>query len=556
MQGSCPDLKGLRPVMTSAPDHDVPVLVVGAGPTGLTLALVLAEYGIASVVVDDEESTATEGSRSICVQGHSLAILGRLGASAVRHEGLQWSVGRTYHRDREIVQNRIPAEGAGGEPRFVNLAQSRVESILAGLVLANPLCTVVWGHRVDGVVPDDAGVDVTATGTAGAARRWRAQYVVGADGLHSSVRDAVGIAFRAPPEQPDVDDAYLVVDVRADLPFPAERRFFFDPAWNPGRQVLLHPQPGGVWRIDWQVPAGFDVDAERASGGVDTRIRAVIGDTTPYEVVWSSLYTVRQRVAERFRAGRVFLAGDAAHVMSVFGARGMNSGIQDADNLGWKLAYVLRGDASTGLLDSYDAERRAAALVNLDVTGATMRFMAPPTGGARLRRRLVLAGAPYAGFIRRKVDSGRLSEPAVYRDSGAVQPGCGGLAPDLPVRPVGRSGGSAGLATPTPLRAMRGGPFVVVAVGPTVDEASELGAAVDVELAARADPAERRLPPYRIVAGAAADASGDTETAGAALGNLLVVRPDGHLAWKVNGEPAPDEVADALAEALLRASGS
>jgi len=243
-------------------------------------------------------------------------------------------------------------------------------------------------------------------------------------------------------------------------------------------------------------------------------------------------------------------------VMSVFGARGMNSGIQDADNLGWKLAYTLKGDATEGLLDSYEAERREAAVANLEVTGSTMRFLAPPTGGARLRRRLVLAGAPYAGFLRRKVDSGRLSEHAVYRDSSTVQPGCGALAPDLPVRLLGGTTGRPGLAQPDrPLRSLRGGPFVVVAVGPTVEEAIELGAAVDLALAARPGPAEPCLPPYLIVAGAAADASGDTETAGAALGNLLVVRPDGHLAWKVNGEPAPDEVADALAEALLRASG-
>lgn len=541
--------------MTSDPEPDAPVVVVGAGPTGLTLALVLAAHGVRSISIDEDATTATEGSRSICVQGHTLAILGRIGAGAVRDEGRQWSVGRTYYRDREILQNRVPAEGAGEEPRFVNIAQSRVESILAELVLGNPLCSVVWRRRVDGIVPDDDGVAITATNPNGATQRWRAQYVVGADGLHSVSRQALGIAFEAPPGQPDVSDAFLVVDVRADLPFPPERRFYFDPAWNPGRQVLLHPQPDQIWRIDWQVPAGFDLASERASGGVDKRIRAVIGDATPYEVVWNSLYTVRQRLAGRFRLGRAFLAGDAAHVMSVFGARGMNSGIQDADNLGWKLAYALRGDAGPGLLHSYESERRAAALANLEVTGATMRFMSPPTGGARLRRRLVLAGAPYAGVLRRKVDSGRLSEPAVYRESAVVQPGCGALAPDLPVRPIRGPSTPPGSADSIALRALRGGPFVVVAVGPTVEEAHELGAAVEAELSARAAPAERHLPPYRVVAGAAADASGDTETAGAALGNLLVVRPDGHLAWKVNGEPAPNEVAEALAEALLRASG-
>lgn len=547
--------------MTTDPSSSPPVVVVGAGPTGLTLALSLAGHGIASVVVDDGPVPSTTGSRSICVQRHSLTILDRLGAGAVRDEGMRWSVARTFHRDREIQQVHLPEPGEGDEPPFVNLGQSRVEVILADAVRANPLCTTAWAHRVDqsnGIRPDADGVEVAATGPEGAVQRWRAQYVVGADGVHSIVRSALGIAFVAPPDQPDVDDPYLVVDVRAALPFPAERRFSFDPAWNPGRQVLLHPQPGGVWRIDWQVAPGFDLDAETAAGRLDERIRAVVGDETAYEVVWSSVYSVRQRLAERFRVGRVFLAGDAAHVMSVFGARGMNSGIQDADNLGWKLAYVLRGDATEGLLDSYESERRAAAIANLEVTGATMRFLAPQGAAARLRRRLVLAGAPYAGFVRRQVDSGRLSEPAVYRDSAAVQPGCGALAPDLPVRHLAGTGpaGSGSAPPDQPVRSLRGGPFVVLAVGPTVEEACELGAAVGLALAARPEPAERRLPPYVIVAGAAADASGDTETAGAALGNLLVVRPDGHLAWKVNGEAAPDEVADALVEALLRASGS
>ena len=442
--------------MPSDPEPDVPVLIVGAGPTGLTLALVLADHGISSVVVDEDAATSTEGSRSICVQGHSLAILGRLGASGVRDEGLQWSVGRTYHGDREILQNRVPVEGAGDEPRFVNLAQSRVESILADLVQADSRSRVVWGHRVDGIAPDDAGVTVSATSPSGEGRTFRAQYVVGADGLRSTVRRALGIAFEPPPGQPDVDDAFLVVDVRADLPFPSERRFFFDPVWNPGRQVLLHPQPGGVWRIDWQVPAGFDIEAAKSSGGLDHRIRAVIGDATPYEVEWSSLYTVRQRLAERFRVGRAFLAGDAAHVMSVFGARGMNSGIQDADNLGWKLAFVLRGDAPPGLLDSYEAERREAALVNLDVTGATMRFMAPRTGGERVRRRLVLAGAPHAGFLRRKVDSGSSpsrpstatpppSSPVVAR-SRRTCPCDRWAGPQRPTRPTARPSGPCAAA--------------------------------------------------------------------------------------------------------------
>lgn len=515
-----------------------PVLVVGAGPTGLVLALALAEQGIASVLVDDDATVSAEGSRAICVQGHSLAILSRLGAGVVVQEGMRWEVGRTYLGTRELFANRVPAEGAGELPRFVNIPQTRVEQVLLAAVEAAPLCQVQWEHRVERLEQDESGVTVHATGPEGPTS-WRAAYVVGADGARSTVRDLLGVTFDGTGHA----DAFLIADVRARLPFPRERRFYFDPPWNPGRQLLIHPQPDDLWRIDWQVPTGFDLHSALESGDLERRIRSVIGTDIAYELVWASVYTFRQRLAPTFRSGRVFLAGDAAHTMSVFGARGMNSGIQDADNLAWKVAYALRGEAGESLLDSYDAERRAAAEVNLAVTGATMRFMSPPTRAAALRRRFVLAGSRYSTWLRRKVDSGQLSEPATYRVSPVVQPGAGALAPELAV--VGTDGWRG------TLRDLRGGPLVVLAIGPTQTEAAALVSAV----AAALDEHPGRLPPHRFVAAAAADATADHDAAGTALGNLLVVRPDGHLAWKVNGEDEPGDVAAALAAALLSTVG-
>lgn len=515
-----------------------PVLVVGAGPTGLVLALALAEQGIASVLVDDDATVSAEGSRAICVQGHSLAILSRLGAGVVVQEGMRWEVGRTYLGTRELFANRVPAEGAGELPRFVNIPQTRVEQVLLAAVEAAPLCRVRWRHRVERLEQDESGVTVHATGPEGPTS-WRAAYVVGADGARSTVRDLLGVTFDGTGHA----DAFLIADVRARLPFPRERRFYFDPPWNPGRQLLIHPQPDDLWRIDWQVPTGFDLDSALESGDLERRIRTVIGTDVAYELVWASVYTFRQRLAPTFRSGRVFLAGDAAHTMSVFGARGMNSGIQDADNLAWKVAYAVRGEAGKSLLDSYDAERRAAAEVNLAVTGATMRFMSPPTRAAALRRRFVLAGSRYSTWLRGKVDSGQLSEPATYRASPVLQPGAGALAPELPVvAPDGWRG---------TLRDLRGGPLVVLAIGPSQAEAAALVAAVSTALAGHPGG----LPPHRFVSGAAADATADHDAAGTALGNLLVVRPDGHLAWKVNGEDEPGEVAAALADALLNTVG-
>jgi pentachlorophenol monooxygenase/3-(3-hydroxy-phenyl)propionate hydroxylase len=226
------------------------------------------------------------------------------------------------------------------------------------------------------------------------------------------VRKALGLSF----DGYSFDDRFLIADVKVALEDgPPERRFYFDPPWNPGRQVLLHPQPGGVWRIDWQVPEGVDL--------TDERIRAVVGDR-PYEVVWQSTYRFHQRRASRLRAGRVLLAGDAAHVMSPFGARGLNSGICDADNAAWKVAFDRRGEAGPGLLDSYDVERGMAADENLRVTGQTMRFLVPRTDEERAYREKALAQ-------REGIDSGKLFEPFAYADSPLTSPGCGGeLLPD------------------------------------------------------------------------------------------------------------------------------
>jgi hypothetical protein len=197
-----------------------------------------------------------------------------------------------------------------------------------------------------------------------------------------------------------------------------ERRFYFDPAANPGRQVLLHPQPDSVWRIDWQVPDGFDLSADP----LDDRVRAIVGNAA-YETVWLSVYRFHQRRVPRMCQGRVLLAGDAAHVMSPFGARGMNSGIADAENAAWKIALDRAGRAGPALLASYDRERGAAAEENLRVTGATMRFLVPRTDAERAHRRDVLERSVHDPAARAEIDSGKLSEPFWYLDSPLTTPG-------------------------------------------------------------------------------------------------------------------------------------
>jgi 3-(3-hydroxy-phenyl)propionate hydroxylase len=482
------------------------VAVVGAGAVGLTLAGRLAQHGASVDLFEADAERARTGSKAICMQRETLEIWARLGVGErVAHRGIQWRVGRTYFRGRRLFEVHLPGDDEHFPP-FVNISQSEVEELLEARTSELGV-RIHRGHRLTALTQDADGVSATFDTRAGAVSH-RSRFLAGTDGAHSTVRHALGIGFAGY----SFDDRFLIADVRAELPFTNERHFHFDPPWNPGRQVLIHPQPEGVWRIDWQVPPETDADIERATGGLERRIRAVIGPDTAYELVWLTAYRFSQRLADAFRAGRGFLAGDAAHVMSPFGARGLNSGAADAENLAWKLAWVLRGEAEPLLLDSYEAERRPVAAENLRVTDATMRFMAPHGPPRRAWRDLVLRMAPHSAWFRARVNSGRLAEPATYvveggRASDPVR--LGSVAPDVPLPGGGR------------LRDRLGRGFVFIAP-------SAIGAATRAE---------------HVVVGPASVYGSD---------RAWLVRPDGHLAGSLRLAEASPEALDALVARSVR----
>jgi 2-polyprenyl-6-methoxyphenol hydroxylase-like FAD-dependent oxidoreductase len=408
--------------VVSVPSYvGLPVAVIGNGPVGQTTALLLARWGIPVVLLDARVERDAVGSKAICQQRDVLDIWSTVGAGRIAEDGLTWTTARTFYRDQELFSWSFVDRGHSPLPAFVNVSQCHTEKVLDEQISAHPLIDVRWDHEVLEI--DQTATDVTITClTADGQQQVRAAYAVAAAGARGDqVRGMLGVSF----EGRTFDDRFLICDIRADLPgWETERRFYFDPEWNPGRQVLIHPCPDSTFRIDWQVPAGFDLDAEAADGRLDARIRQIIGDRG-YEIVWKSVYRFHARSVDRMRAGRVLIAGDCAHLVAPFGARGLNSGVADAENAAWKIAFVLHGWAPDSLLDTYDTERLAAAHENLEVTSNTMRFLVPQDASEWEARRSLLEEAIGNPQAQVRVDSGRFAEPFWYVDSPLTTPSAG-----------------------------------------------------------------------------------------------------------------------------------
>lgn len=430
------------------------VLVLGAGPVGQTAALALARWGIPVVVLDQRPGRDLVGSKAICQQRDVLDFWSELGARAIADEGLTWSRARTFYGNEDLFVVELSDPGRSPFPPFVNISQARTEEVLDDTIVCQPLIDVRWSHRITGIAQSSTSVTVRCETPDGEVEVTGDYAIACAGARATDIRTMLGVDF----EGMSFSDAFLICDIAATLPgWEQERRFYFDPVWNPGRQVLIHPCPHGLYRIDWQVEPDFDLDAERSSGRLDHRIRQIIGDS-PYSVDWSSVYHFHARIASRFRAERVFLAGDLAHLVAPFGARGLNSGVPDVENAAWKIAWTMRGWAGPGLLETYETERRAAAVENLEVTTATMDFLVPHSPEARARRAEVLEAARHDVAARAHVDSGRLSEPFWYVDSPLTTPAPdrrwpgrpprgappepvpGVILPDAPVDPAGQAG--------------------------------------------------------------------------------------------------------------------
>lgn len=502
-----------------------PVVVVGAGPVGLATAIDLAQQGVPVVLLDDDNKLSA-GSRAICFAKRTLEIFDRLQCGErMAAKGVSWNVGRVFNRDEEVYEfNLLPEEGHQ-RPAFVNLQQYYVEGYLHQRAQELPKLDLRWCSKVTHLVQHPDHVALTVT-TPDGEYVLEAAYVVAADGGKSAVRSLMGLESKGRIFR----DRFLIADVKMTADFPTERWFWFDPPFHPGQSVLLHRQPDNIWRIDFQLGWDADPALERAPERVIPRIQALLGKDAEFELEWVSIYTFCCLRMDDFRHGRVLFAGDSAHGVSPFGARGANSGVQDADNLAWKLRLVVEGKAPEALLDTYAQEREYAADENILNSTRATDFITPKSEVSRLFRDAVLQLAKEQPFARKLVNSGRLSLPSVYADSTLNTPDLDGFGKSM--RP-----GSPAADAPV---ALQGQPdWLLRHTGNEFTGIYFAGTANDAEVFTQAETLAREAIPLQTLVVAPAGQGGpgmfeDSEGLfaaryGATPGSFYLLRPDQHV---------------------------
>jgi 3-(3-hydroxy-phenyl)propionate hydroxylase len=515
------------------------VAIVGAGPVGLACAIDLTLQGIEVVVVDDNNTVST-GSRAICYAKRALEILDRLGCGeSICERGISWKVGKVFFHDKLAYSFDLLPEAGHKRPAFVNLQQYHLEEALVERLAALGIA-VRWKNRAVGIARRDDGVRLEIE-TPDGRYSIEAEYVIAADGARSALRDLLGLEWKGQVFR----DRFLIADVYMKGDFPSERWFWFDPPFHPGQSALLHRQADDIWRIDFQLGWDADPEEEKKPERVVPRIRAMLGAERPFELQWVSVYTFQCRRLDNFLHQRAVFVGDAAHQVSPFGARGANSGFQDADNLCWKLARVLRGESPPALLESYDRERVEAADENILNSTRATDFITPKSPASRVFRDAVLSLSQRHPFARRLVNSGRLSLPTTHRASPLLTPDrdvfAGPLMPgapaaDAPVAIDGRAGW---------LLDELGGTFDLLLFDADQGLVGELSSALGNETRISVITSKARRNDSRVLH--------DVEGLAARrydghAGSAYLLRPDQHIAarWRV---PSLDDVRAALTRA-------
>ncbi|WP_413767847.1 FAD-dependent monooxygenase [Rhodococcus pyridinivorans] len=516
--------------MTPA-DETLPVVVVGAGPVGMAVALGLAQRGVPVTILEAADQVSF-GSRAICISRHSLEAAARLGfGEELEKIVLPWVGGRSFYRDQQVLHFQMPQRDFDVRPPMINVSQSEFEQIMVDTIEQNPLITLHWQAPIAGILRGEDEVTLEVD-TAAGKRHLRARWVVAADGGRSRMRELAGLRLQGT----SYEGRYVIADIHWESDLPAERMVWFDPPSNPGSTIIMHKQPGNIWRIDYQLDPSEDAEIETQEEAIRARIAKHLDwlqNDLPWTLEWKGFYSARALALDEFTHDRLLFAGDAAHLVPIFGVRGLNSGMEDAETLAWQLAAVVNGNAEPALLKAYSFERHNAWEQNVANAGKSTLIMSPGSHGYRTTRDAILAlavGRPEFGHLinprQSSATHARLS-PLTW----SVAPGTEGVLPGDPVedrriRIAGRE---------TSLNDARGTGFAVLGVG--------LDAAGSAALANAANGLAQALAPERVATLAVDSAEVDgvtlldapdlVEALGATAGEAFVVRPDGLLLCRV-----------------------
>lgn len=395
------------------------IVIVGAGITGLTLACCLAKLGVEAVLLDEDNTVGVKGasSRGICYTQKSLEIFQRLGVyERIAAKGIQWSVGRTFAGKDEVYSFDLRQQssfGLSSQPAFINIQQFYIEGYLVERIYGLGHVDLRWKSRVSGF-RQHAGYATLTVDTPAGSYQLEAEHVIDASGSHTPFHGWTGATMTSRRG----DDRWCIADVRFKHKPPQERHTWIEAPFNGNRAVWQHLMGDDVWRIDYQMEPNADPEYVSREDVVRERLRQQFGPDVDCEIVWVGPYAYRSQCLDRLRIGSVYFMGDTAKIVSPFGARGGNTGVADADNLAWKLAAVLRGQAPASLLDSYNDERHEAAAQNVQVTNRTARFLRPADGMERTFRNAAISLARQYPFARPLINTGRMAVANSYTHSG------------------------------------------------------------------------------------------------------------------------------------------